>query len=173
MMVIPHWKCGRITGEHASMFKCNSNGGMGRCPSRLTNSRLGKPRLRCSRIGDLTTASWHMIRVAFIQLFKGDTPEGDICTVCYCDWEETELVMEQVLRLFRSVELVLKWLSQAPTAVATLIPSVSSHTGIVTNPYFGDPCCNCRIAKGPHEFSGAETGQMLFLGWQNYGERRQ
>jgi hypothetical protein len=27
-------------------------------------------------------------------VFKDDIPDGDICTVCYCDWEDTDLVME-------------------------------------------------------------------------------
>jgi hypothetical protein len=27
-------------------------------------------------------------------IFKGEVPDGDICSICYCDWEDTELVME-------------------------------------------------------------------------------
>ena len=27
-------------------------------------------------------------------MYKGEIPEGDICTICYSDWEGTELVME-------------------------------------------------------------------------------
>jgi hypothetical protein len=27
-------------------------------------------------------------------IFKADIPDGDICTVCYYDWEDTDLVME-------------------------------------------------------------------------------
>jgi hypothetical protein len=27
-------------------------------------------------------------------VFKADIPDGDICTVCYSDWEDTDLVME-------------------------------------------------------------------------------
>src|SRR4051812_42957853 len=27
-------------------------------------------------------------------VFKGDIPDGDICTLCYCDGEDTDLAME-------------------------------------------------------------------------------
>jgi hypothetical protein len=117
-----------------------------RCSLCLTNNRLDEPRLKCSRIGHLTTASWRMICLAFIQFSR---PTSLTVTFALSVTVIGKIQTWSWSKFFAFSTQLCWCLNDFPRLYCRLrfhIRCIFTHWDSYT--IFSNPCCNCRVGQG-------------------------